>query len=169
MPDIRTRAGRVTYTDTGEGPVLLLLHATLHDRHDYDPVLAVLARDHRVLALDWPGHGDSDRDAGGLVVTAPLLADVLEEVVLGLDLHDVRLIGNSVGGFAAANWQSATPTESPGSSWSTTAVWAPTTRSPGPSAASWAPQPSPDWSCPATSAAICSHRLTATVPSPNAP
>jgi pimeloyl-ACP methyl ester carboxylesterase len=35
-------------------------------------------------------------------VTAALLANVLEEVVLEKDLRDLRLIGNSVGGFAAA-------------------------------------------------------------------
>jgi pimeloyl-ACP methyl ester carboxylesterase len=92
----------VAYSDTGSGPLLVLLHATLHDRHDFDPVLPALAAHHRVIAVDWPGHGESDPDAGGRPVTAPLLADVLEEVVLAQDLRDLRLIGNSVGGFAAA-------------------------------------------------------------------
>lgn len=102
MPHLQTSAGRVAYSDTGSGPTLVLLHATLHDRHDYDPVLSALAASHRVIAVDWPGHGESDADAGGRQVTAPLLADILEEVVLEKDLRDLRLIGNSVGGFAAA-------------------------------------------------------------------
>ncbi|BCJ33518.1 2-succinyl-6-hydroxy-2,4-cyclohexadiene-1-carboxy late synthase [Actinocatenispora thailandica] len=102
MPSLQTSAGRVAYSDTGAGPLLVLLHATLHDRHDFDPVLPALATRHRVIAVDWPGHGDSDADAGGRPVTAPLLADVLEEVVLAQDLRGLRLIGNSVGGFAAA-------------------------------------------------------------------
>jgi pimeloyl-ACP methyl ester carboxylesterase len=102
MPHLQTSAGRVAYSDTGTGPILVLLHATLHDRHDYDSVLAALAASHRVVAVDWPGHGESDSDAGGRQVTAPLLADVLEQVVLEKDLRDLRLIGNSVGGFAAA-------------------------------------------------------------------
>ncbi|HZX08965.1 alpha/beta hydrolase [Kribbella sp.] len=102
MPSLPSTAGRVAYSDTGTGPVLVLLHATLHDRHDYDPVLPALAADHRVIAVDWPGHGESDPDAGGRPVTAPLLADVLEELVLAQDLRGLRLIGNSVGGFAAA-------------------------------------------------------------------
>jgi pimeloyl-ACP methyl ester carboxylesterase len=101
MPHLQTSAGRVAYSDTGSGPMLVLLHATLHDRHDYDPVLAALAASHRVIAMDWLGHGDSDPAADGQV-TAPLLADILEEVVLEKDLRDLRLIGNSVGGFAAA-------------------------------------------------------------------
>ena len=102
MPHLQTSAGRVSYTDTGTGPILMLLHATLHDRHDYDPVLPALAAGHRVIAVDWPGHGESDADAGGQPVTAAVLADVLEEVVLEKNLRDLRLIGNSVGGFAAA-------------------------------------------------------------------
>jgi len=38
MPHLQTSAGRVAYSDTGSGPMLVLLHATLHDRHDYDRV-----------------------------------------------------------------------------------------------------------------------------------
>ena len=102
MPHLQTSAGRVAYSDTGSGPMLVLLHATLHDRHDYDSVLPALAANHRVIAVDWPGHGESDAAAGGQQVTAPLLADVLEEVVVDRDLRGLRLIGNSVGGFAAA-------------------------------------------------------------------
>jgi pimeloyl-ACP methyl ester carboxylesterase len=102
MPHLQTSAGRVAYSDTGSGPILVLLHATLHDRHDYDSVLPALVASHRVIAVDWPGHGRSDALAGGRQITAPLLADVLEEVVLEKDLRDLRLIGNSVGGFAAA-------------------------------------------------------------------
>lgn len=102
MPNLHTSAGRVAYSDTGSGPLLVLLHATLHDRHDFDPVVPALAATHRVIAVDWPGHGESDAEAGGRPVTAGLLADVLEELVLARDLRGLRLIGNSVGGFAAA-------------------------------------------------------------------
>jgi pimeloyl-ACP methyl ester carboxylesterase len=102
VPSLQTSAGRVAYSDTGTGPLLVLLHATLHDRHDFDPVVPALAAAHRVVAMDWPGHGESDPDAGGRPVTAGLLADVLEELVLARDLRGLRVIGNSVGGFAAA-------------------------------------------------------------------
>jgi pimeloyl-ACP methyl ester carboxylesterase len=102
MPTIQTRAGRVAYSEEGSGPTVLLLHATLHDRHDFDPIIEALARGYRTIAVDWPGHGDSDPVAATIEPSAPLFADVLEDVVDGLGLSRAVLIGNSVGGFAAA-------------------------------------------------------------------
>ena len=60
MATVQTRAGRVAYHESGNGPTVLLLHATLHDRHDFDPIVETLARNYRVIAVDWPEHGESD-------------------------------------------------------------------------------------------------------------
>ena len=57
---------------------------------------------YRTIAVDWPGHGDSEPVDASLEAGAPLFADVLEDVVDGLGLSRAVLIGNSVGGFAAA-------------------------------------------------------------------
>jgi pimeloyl-ACP methyl ester carboxylesterase len=97
---VRTRAGEVAYSDVGHGPVVVLLHAALHDRHDFDAIAPSLARDHRVIAVDWPGHGDSP--APSELPTAAMFADVLADLVAALDLPPAAIIGNSVGGFAAA-------------------------------------------------------------------
>ena len=102
MITIQTRAGRVAYRESGSGPTVLLLHATLHDRHDFDPIVETLALRYRTIAVDWLGHGDSDPVDGTIEPSAPLFADVLEDVVDGLGLSRAVLIGNSVGGFAAA-------------------------------------------------------------------
>jgi pimeloyl-ACP methyl ester carboxylesterase len=99
---VQTRAGEVAYSDVGEGPVVVLLHATLHDRRDFDAIVPSLCRDHRVIALDWPGHGDSPAPAPSHPPTAALFADVLADVVATLDLPPAAFVGNSVGGFAAA-------------------------------------------------------------------
>lgn len=102
MSTIQTRAGRVSYDEMGSGPTVVLLYATLHDRRDFDPIRAQLARRYRTIAVDWPGHGDSGPVDPTLEPSAPLFADVLEDVVDGLGLTEAVLIGNSVGGFAAA-------------------------------------------------------------------
>ena len=62
MTTIQTRAGRVAYRESGSGPTILLLHATLHDRHDFDPIVGTLARRYRTVAL---GLADDLTDADG--------------------------------------------------------------------------------------------------------
>ena len=102
MATVQTRAGRVAYHESGSGPTVLLLHASLHDRRDFDPIVDTLARNYRTIAVDWPGHGESDPLDSPMEASSPLFADVLEDVVEGLGLSGAVLIGNSVGGFAAA-------------------------------------------------------------------
>jgi pimeloyl-ACP methyl ester carboxylesterase len=99
MPTVHTSRGPLSYSDVGAGPPLLLLHANLHDRRDYGPVHAELSTGRRVLALDWPGHGDSPTPAAPL--GAPAFGDIAVEVVDALDLDDLVIVGNSVGGYAA--------------------------------------------------------------------
>ncbi|CAA0128399.1 putative protein [Mycolicibacterium vanbaalenii] len=107
MPLAETSSGTLAYSDQGTGPVVVLLHATLHDRTDYTDVAAALARRYRVIAVDWPGHGDSPAPAQPL--SAVLLADVLEQFVSVLELRDAVVVGNSVGGFAACRLALAQP------------------------------------------------------------
>jgi pimeloyl-ACP methyl ester carboxylesterase len=99
---VQTRAGMVACDDVGEGPPVVCLHAALHDRRDFDPIVSTLSRDHRVITLDWPGHGESPAPEPNYQPTAASFADVLVDVVAALQLEQVALIGNSVGGFAAA-------------------------------------------------------------------
>ena len=58
MPHRQTSVGRVAYSDTGNGPTWCsctrrCTTATTTLR------LSTLAASHRVLAVDWPGHGES--------------------------------------------------------------------------------------------------------------
>jgi pimeloyl-ACP methyl ester carboxylesterase len=101
MQFVSTRAGRVAVEAAGEGPPLVLLHSGTHDRHDYDPILPALAGRFRVLAVDWPGHGDSEMPAPPSSMSVGLLCDVLEDVVGALGLGPAVFVGNSVGGTAS--------------------------------------------------------------------
>jgi len=102
MPTVPTRAGRLAFDELGAGPGLLLLPAGAHDRHDWDGVRPALAERFRTIALDWPGHGDSPMPPAPWRASAATFADAVEDVVDALDLAPVALVGNSVGGFAAA-------------------------------------------------------------------
>lgn len=99
MPIMQTSLGSVSYTDEGSGPPILLLHAALHDRSDFDTVHADLGKGRRVLTLDWPGHGDSPPPQTPL--GAVQFGDLLVEFAEQLDLDNLVAVGNSVGGYAA--------------------------------------------------------------------
>ena len=99
MPTMQTSLGTISYTDHGSGPPILLLHAALHDRTDFAPVHDSLANGRRVLAPDWPGHGESPSPATPL--RAVQFGDLATEFVDRLDLSNLVVVGNSVGGYAA--------------------------------------------------------------------
>lgn len=100
MKTLETSAGTVAYDERGEGPALVFLPAGAHDRHDFDQLRAALPEGMRTIALDWPGHGESPAGRGR--ASAMAFADAAEELVGAVAPGGAVLVGNSVGGFAAA-------------------------------------------------------------------
>jgi pimeloyl-ACP methyl ester carboxylesterase len=99
MKSISLHGRTIAYREAGEGPVLLLIHGMAGTSDVWSSVTGLLAREHTVIAPDFPGHGDSepgggDYSLGGL---AAGLRDLL--AVLG---HDrATLVGHSLGGGVA--------------------------------------------------------------------
>ncbi len=83
----------------GRGPTIVLVHGLGSDAQHWLPVARDLARDHRVVLVELPGHGE-----------APLIRPfTLEQATLALDRaiaeqsrDPVVLVGHSVGGLVAA-------------------------------------------------------------------
>lgn len=99
MPAAQTSLGTVSYTDQGSGPPVLLSHAALHDHTDFDSVRGDLSRGRRVITFDWPGHGASPLPP--VPLRAVQFGDLLIEFADLLDLRNLVVVGNSVGGYAA--------------------------------------------------------------------
>jgi 2-succinyl-6-hydroxy-2,4-cyclohexadiene-1-carboxylate synthase len=59
----------------GRGPRLVLVHGFAQNRNCWGPVAADLARDHEVVRVDAPGHGQSSSFHAGLRTGARLIAD----------------------------------------------------------------------------------------------
>jgi pimeloyl-ACP methyl ester carboxylesterase len=100
MTLLETATGPIAYDETGEGDPIVLLSSGAHDRHDWDGVRGLLPPRFRSIAADWPGHGESPLGEGP--VTAMRCADMTQELVERLAPGGAVLVGNSVGGFAAA-------------------------------------------------------------------
>jgi pimeloyl-[acyl-carrier protein] methyl ester esterase len=90
---------------TGQGPPLVLLHGWAMHSGIWGPLVANLARHHRVIAVDLPGHGHS-------APTAPCTLDAMAEAVdatIGHDGQPVAVLGWSLGGLVAMRWALARP------------------------------------------------------------
>ncbi len=96
----RSDGSRLRYFTAGTGPALVLMH-TIRTQLDYfHRVIPQLWDSFTVYALDLPGMGWSDIVPGARYEELDLRAAVVE-FVTGLDLHDVTLAGESLGGALA--------------------------------------------------------------------
>ncbi len=96
----RSDGSRLRYFTAGSGPALVLMH-TIRTQLDYfHRVIPQLWDSFTVYALDLPGMGWSDIVPGARYEEHDLRAAVLE-FVTDLDLHDVTLAGESLGGALA--------------------------------------------------------------------
>ena len=90
----------ITYTDQGNGQDILLF---IHGLASYIPAwrknVAVLNKTYRCICIDLPGYGKST--AGEHSGKIPFYAEVLAEFILTMKLHNVTLVGHSMGGHIA--------------------------------------------------------------------
>jgi pimeloyl-ACP methyl ester carboxylesterase len=87
------------YVEKGAGRPLVLMH-TLRTQLDYfENVVPALTSEYHVYAIDLPGHGQSSIVRTDY--TEPVFRKAVSELLVALDLHDVTLVGESIGGVLA--------------------------------------------------------------------
>ena len=105
---------RLHYTDQGEGPSIVLIHGASTTLRDFDnSILQPLATDHRVIAVDRPGYGYSERPEGSWPDPsrqARLIRGVLDR--LGID--EPVLVGHSWSGSVVLAYLLAYPNKAAG-------------------------------------------------------
>ena len=94
---IRWSEGRTQVFELGSGSPLLYVHGGLGGAYEVVPILAALAKNHRVIAVDRPGHGLADpfdyRGVDLLDHARTFLGDILD----ALELSTVDVVANSMG------------------------------------------------------------------------
>ena len=98
MKEIELSAGTIEYEDTGDGPVLVLLHGLMMDASLWDGPIAELSADHRCVAPTLPLGAHRRAMHPGADLSLPEIARLVAEFLDRLDLHDVTLVGNDTGG-----------------------------------------------------------------------
>jgi pimeloyl-ACP methyl ester carboxylesterase len=97
---IETASGRISYAETGAGPVALFVHGVLLNKHLWRHQLAGLSDIRRCIAVDLLAHGDTEieRDQD---VSVTANAYMLRQVLDVLQIDQVDLVGNDSGGGIA--------------------------------------------------------------------
>jgi pimeloyl-ACP methyl ester carboxylesterase len=106
-------AGRVTYFTAGSGPAVVLVHGANDQAGLWRRTIESLKSDHKVVALDLPGHGESAPASGPLqfeTLMGGLRAVVDKECPDG----KVVIVGNSLGGWLAMLWALEHPARTAG-------------------------------------------------------
>ena len=91
--------GRIAFSDTGKGRIVVLLHGFLGSREIWAQTIENLSKSYRVIAIDLPGHGETDNF--GYVHSMELMAKAVKAVLEELKLKRYVLIGHSMGGYTA--------------------------------------------------------------------
>ncbi|MBX3148281.1 MAG: alpha/beta hydrolase [Gemmatimonadales bacterium] len=100
---VTVRGHRVQYVERGSGPTLLLLHGFSGSAaFEWGRVIADLAQTHRVVAPQLPGFAPSD--VPEMRYDENAFVEHLAELIHALRLDRVVLIGESFGGWVAANY-----------------------------------------------------------------
>lgn len=96
----------IRYRDEGpkDAPVLVMIHGFTASLETWDALTDNLKTDYRIIRLDLPGHGLSSADASGDYSNARTV-DLFNLLLTQLELDEVTVIGNSLGGLVA--WRAA--------------------------------------------------------------
>jgi len=89
----------LAYIDEGQGDAILLIHGLGSNAKGWQRNIPELSAQHRVIAVDLPGYGRSDK--GYFEYSLPFYAQVLTEFLSELGIAEATWAGHSMGGQIA--------------------------------------------------------------------
>lgn len=104
--EVTVPAGRILSLSGGDvqvvekgppaGEPIVLIHCFTCSINWWSGMIPLLAREHRVIALDLRGHGGSEKPTSGYAI--PEQADLVAEALASLGVRDAEVVGHSLGG-----------------------------------------------------------------------
>ncbi|MEO9599416.1 alpha/beta hydrolase [Parasphingorhabdus sp.] len=98
----------IHYRDEGVGPVVVLLHGSILNLHEWDAVAERLKGRFRVVRFDWPPYGLSGPDPKGVYTTARA-AELMNGLLQKLAIEEFALVSTSNGANVALEYNRQYP------------------------------------------------------------
>ena len=99
LKEIQLHGHRVAFREAGEGPLVVLIHGITGRSDQWSPAIDHLATEHRVLAPDLLGHGESAKPRGDYSLGA--YASAVRDTIVALGHDRATIVGHSLGGGIA--------------------------------------------------------------------
>ncbi len=97
---------RLHYRDEGSGPAVVLLHANYSSLFMWEPWVAKLSDDYRVIRVDLPAHGLTGPEPHGNY-TLERIQTLFERFIDERGLQRFTVVGTSIGGTVAMRYTAA--------------------------------------------------------------
>lgn len=99
---VRTDLGPLAVEVRGQGPALVLWHSLFVNRRSFDGVIHAFTKDHQVIAIDAPDHGESPGPDGVHDYDLDDCADAALAVLDALEVESADWVGHAFGGHVGA-------------------------------------------------------------------
>ena len=99
MKQILFKNSKISYSETGKGTAIVLLHGFLENQTMWQDFVPELSKKYRVITIDLLGHGNTE--CLGYIHSMEDNADMVHEVLSELRIRKAILVGHSMGGYVA--------------------------------------------------------------------
>lgn len=99
MNQILYKNSKVSYSDTGKGTAIVLLHGFLENQTMWQDFIPEFSKKNRIITIDLLGHGNTE--CLGYIHSMEDNADMVHEVLHELKIRKAIFVGHSMGGYVA--------------------------------------------------------------------
>jgi pimeloyl-ACP methyl ester carboxylesterase len=99
LKQIQFKNTQISYSDSGKGTAIVLLHGFLENKGMWDFYVPEFAKKNRIITIDLLGHGATE--CLGYVQTMEDNADEVHAVLSALRVRKAIFVGHSMGGYVA--------------------------------------------------------------------
>jgi pimeloyl-ACP methyl ester carboxylesterase len=99
LKSIQHKNTAISYSETGKGTAIVLLHGFLENQKMWDNYIDSFSKRNRVITIDLLGHGETE--CLGYVHTMEDNAEAVHAVLTELGIQKAVFVGHSMGGYVA--------------------------------------------------------------------